>query len=409
MMKDDPTLVLLGLSALHSTDTPDAGSGGASPSPVRRIGDSERMAALSTIVDQLPVGVAAFDIDEALVAWNPAYGAFLSSAGIDLHAGMAYESILRQFYDNAGARQGDRAEDVSLADRLRWHRAPKAPWRVRTADGSWYETEEFRKPDGGFIVLCRDVSEQLKTERALDAARSHAEASNRAKSEFMATMSHELRTPLNAIIGFSEAIADDMLGTLGDSPYRGYAGDILDAGKNLLAIVNDILELSRLEAGEIDLKEDRVELRSLLNGVLLGLRERISRNGIDLVVEVTDEAAVYFVDPRAFRQILHNLVSNAVKFTRPGGRVTITSERQRDRCILIVHDNGIGMTADEIALAVQPFKQLADPMVRSSSGTGLGLPLTKALVELHGGQFDLTSVPGAGTEAKVTLPLTRLA
>ena len=408
-MKDDPTLVLLGLSALHGTDAPNDRPSSAAPSLDRRISGSERMAALSTVVDQLPLGVAVFDIDEALVAWNPAYSGFLAGADIDLHPGLAYESILRRFYSKVGAHQSDRVDDVSLADRLRWHRSPKTPWRVRTADDAWYETEEFRQPDGGFIVLCRDVSEQLNTERALDAARSHAEASNRAKSEFMATMSHELRTPLNAIIGFSEAIADDMLGTLKDSPYRGYARDILDAGKNLLAIVNDILELSRLEAGEIDLKEDRVELRSLLNGVLLGLRERISRNGIELALEITDEASVYFVDPRAFRQILHNLVSNAVKFTRPGGRVTITSERQRDRCILSVHDDGIGMTAEEIALAVQPFKQLANPMIRSTSGTGLGLPLTKALVELHGGQFDLTSVPGTGTQARVILPLTRLA
>lgn len=402
-------MVLLGLSALDSAEsnsTPILSDRlPATQTPTASQGDS----ALARVVDQLPMAVAVYDIDEALVAWNPAYERLYASTGKTLAVGEPYEDILANIYGETANFQGQHLHERTLEERLRWHRAPNAPWRVQAADDTWFETEEYRQSDGGFIVVIREITQQVLGEDALEAARSHAEATNRAKSEFMATMSHELRTPLNAIIGFSETISDDMLGTLGDSPYREYAKHILNAGRSLLGIVNDILELSRLEAGEIELNEDRVELASLLNGVTLGLRERISRNNIEVTTDISDEASVYFVDPRAFRQVLHNLISNAVKFTDKGGKVEISSTRLRDRCIFTVRDSGVGMTAEEVALALQPFKQLANPMVRKTSGTGLGLPLTKALVDLHDGKFELSSSPGKGTEARVILPLTRLA
>ncbi|MDJ0948384.1 MAG: PAS domain S-box protein [Alphaproteobacteria bacterium] len=249
-------------------------------------------------------------------------------------------------------------------------------------------------------------------EEAFDAQRTameHAQAASRAKSEFLANMSHELRTPLNAIIGFSEMMKGELLGPLGDDNYRQYAHDIHESGSHLLSLINDILDLSKIEAGKFELEEATIDIgRSIAASVRL-IRPRAEEAGLKLMIDVSPGLPALSADERALKQILLNLLSNAVKFTPRGGTVTVAASVDADgRPSISVSDSGIGMAEDELATAMSSFGQIDSTYTRQHQGTGLGLPLVKALVELHGGQFQLDSAPGKGTTATARLPAARI-
>ncbi|NBB84516.1 MAG: hypothetical protein GVY28_14080, partial [Alphaproteobacteria bacterium] len=184
----------------------------------------------------------------------------------------------------------------------------------------WTEIREQRFEDGSCLVILSDVTQRKVSEQALIAAKHTAEQANQAKTEFLATMSHELRTPLNAIIGFSEAI---MTGVLGQSPYREYAADIHESGLHLLEVINDILDLTRLEAGDLALNEDKIDMRGLVKSIFAMLQERAERKQINLRTDMPEPVPVVFADPRALKQVLRNLLSNALKFTPSGGSVAV--------------------------------------------------------------------------------------
>ncbi|WP_341704715.1 ATP-binding protein [Ferrovibrio sp.] len=235
-----------------------------------------------------------------------------------------------------------------------------------------------------------------------------AEMASRAKSEFIANMSHELRTPLNAIIGFAEVMRAAPYGPL-EAHYSDYVQDIESSGRHLLALINDILDLSKIEAGRMELREEAVDLDALVESCFSLLRSRAAQGGLDLVSRLPPGLPEFWLDPLKIKQVLLNLLSNAVKFTPAGGQVTTMAEQGADGdWMLTIADSGIGMSPEQIAVAIQPFGQIDNRLSRNHAGTGLGLPLARRLVELHGGELDLHSVPGQGTQVSIRLPADRL-
>jgi len=243
---------------------------------------------------------------------------------------------------------------------------------------------------------------------ALRNAKEEAEAASRGKSGFLATMSHELRTPLNAIIGFSEMMLREVLGDLGNAQYRDYAADIHESGTHLLQIINDILDLSKAEAGKLELHEDVFDLRDTLRSVRQLTTARICSGGLSDRFEIEPEMPLMRADERKTKQVLLNLVTNAVKFTQPGGHVEIRGHFDPDAGIVLkVKDTGIGISRRDLDRVLQPFEQVDSTISRAHQGTGLGLPLVKAIMELHGGSVVLESAVGVGTCVTVTFPANR--
>ena len=254
----------------------------------------------------------------------------------------------------------------------------------------------------------RALEEVRRNQERLIAAKEAAEAANRAKSEFLANMSHELRTPLNAIIGFSGMMSDRMFGPLGEK-YVEYANIIGDSGRHLLAIITDILDVAKADAERLLLAEERVEIGEVVELSSKIVEDMARRAQIEFISEVAKPLPPMMADPAKLTQILVNLLSNAVKFTPPGGKVRLKVERRVHRGITFrVEDTGIGMSAEQIPIAMAPFGQISNSMTRQHDGVGLGLPLTKRLVELHGGTIEIDSEPGKGTIASVYLPEERL-
>jgi signal transduction histidine kinase len=254
------------------------------------------------------------------------------------------------------------------------------------------------------LAAARDRAEQqTKVEAEL---RHKAIAASRAKSEFLALISHELRTPLNAILGFSESIATQVFGRAATDRYQDYARDIHESGSHLLSIINDILDLSKIEAGRYELHEEAVELGEVLERCASLLRERALQRQLQLVCRRSDLRLR--ADTRALKQIVFNLLSNAIKFTDAGGVIDVSAAVGAEDLEIRVADTGIGMSEDDLARATQPFGQAASSFTRSVGGTGLGLNVTQALIALHGGRLKIRSAPGQGTVATVHLPLQRL-
>ena len=262
---------------------------------------------------------------------------------------------------------------------------------------------EFRAQKDALIA-------ELEEEKSFsDEARRRAEAANKAKSRFLATMSHELRTPLNAIMGFSEVMHAEILGPMSNPTYREYAGSIHDSGRHLLNLINEILDLSRIEAGRYELHEEPIRLCDVAEDCYRLLKLRADAKGLQIVENLNDDLPQVWADQRAIRQICLNLLSNALKFTPKGGRVTLTVEATPDGGQLIsVRDTGPGIPADEIPKVMQAFGQGSLAHETAEGGTGLGLPIVKNLIELHGGRFDLQSELRKGTEVTVYLPPSRV-
>ena len=254
----------------------------------------------------------------------------------------------------------------------------------------------------------RAFEEVRRNQDRLIAAKEAAEAANRAKSEFLANMSHELRTPLNAIIGFSGMMSDRMFGPLNER-YLDYANIIGTSGRHLLAIITDILDLAKADADKLFLSEEQVDLDEVVELSSQIIHDMARRAEIDFGAEIAKPLPELIGDPAKLTQILVNLLSNAIKFTAPGGKVRLRVERCLHQGITFqVEDTGIGMSAEQIPIALEPFGQIDSSLTRKHDGVGLGLPLTKRLVELHDGQLELKSELATGTTVRVVFPAERV-
>jgi len=306
-------------------------------------------------------------------------------------------------------------------------------------DGRWLQLSERFTSEGGSVVTAADITaikrQEAERQRAADhlrqmvdqleisreqlsllarkyeVAMTRAEAANQAKSEFLANMSHELRTPLNAINGFSEIMSAEMFGPLGDARYKGYAGDILKSGQHLLSLINDILDMAKIEAGKMTLHYEPVSLKEVCEDAVRLMRGKAQEAGLTIAVQAGDLPDIE-ADHRGVKQVLLNLISNAVKFTPEGGSITLTlaafvGEGGEDRIRVACADTGIGIAPEDLARLARPFEQVEGQHSKTTQGTGLGLALTKSLIEMHGGTLLMQSRPGEGTTVSFDLPVRR--
>jgi signal transduction histidine kinase len=251
--------------------------------------------------------------------------------------------------------------------------------------------------------LQQEVMERERVQRELIKAKELADAANHAKSSFLANMSHELRTPLNAVIGFSELLEQEIFGTL-TAKQRSYVGNVLISGRHLLQLVNDILDISKVEAGRMDLVCEWTHLGSVVDIVRSVIQTQATKKGINLEVSIADALPALYVDPGRIKQVLYNLVSNGIKFTPRGGTVRLTSYFEDDRVAIEVADTGVGISAENLPRLFHEFEQIPQARGVRPEGTGLGLALTKRLVALHGGEVAVESKVGQGSIFSVWLP-----
>ncbi|MCH7543288.1 MAG: PAS domain S-box protein [Proteobacteria bacterium] len=299
-------------------------------------------------------------------------------------------------YETSGLRADDTSFSMDLL---------VATASLEIADSPYERREEDR-----LMYVCNmwDVSARKKMEDAQRLALETQVVANRAKSEFVANMSHELRTPLNAIIGFSEMLTRSFFGKLNEKQAE-YVNDIHFSGSHLLKLINDILDISKIEAGHSDLQEEEIEVREVVESCLNLVRPRAMDSKVSLAVRGISPMHLLYADERKLKQVLINLLSNAVKFTPPGGSIEVCSEIEPDGAYTIsVVDSGVGIAPEDIETALAPFGQIDSGLDRKYEGTGLGLPLTKSLIEAHGGTLTLESSLGVGTTIKVRFPSGRL-
>ncbi len=297
---------------------------------------------------------------------------------------------------------GDEDFDDYVAERVaRVRQGAIPPTEMIRADGVVLLYQCYALPNGGRMLTYFDITERKKIGDSLKIAKEKAEYADRAKTEFLANMSHELRTPLNSIIGFSEILKVEAFGPIGDVKYREYASDINASGSHLLELIGDILDVSKIEADQLELAESVLDPGELVDSCLRMMRERANHGGIALENNVRVNPAQFVGDAVRLKQIILNLLSNAIKFTPPGGSVNVAGFLEDDGLTIQVSDTGVGIAPEDMVKVMTPFQQVLHDNDRASEGTGLGVHLCKSLTELHGGEFSIESCPCEGT----TVPL----
>ncbi len=337
-------------------------------------------------------------------------GVFLDmEAGKDTVIGIAPVQFLGQTLEQAFPKEAAALARKHIAEAFKTGRTQLFEYQFRIDNIPHdYEVRIVAIRDKEVLAIVRDITSRKAVERELRIAKEQAEVASRAKTSFLATVSHELRTPLNAIIGFSDVIRNQMLGPIGSERYRDYAQDIHDSGSHLLDIINDILDLSKLEAGKVVLNEEVFDANFVIRSAIHLMEGRIADGKLQLGMNLSSALPQLKADKRALKQVMINLLSNAVKFTPEGGSISVSSYEESSGGITIcVEDTGIGIAPEDIPVAMQPFSQIDSSLSRKHPGTGLGLPLVKSLVELHQGNFRLDSAIGCGTKAYIRFPQSR--
>ena len=378
---------------------------------------------LRDAIETIPEAFVLWDADSRLVLCNSNFQTLHNLPDDAIMVGASYELVV-----SAGSKPVVRNKIVSEGPTLPGART----FEAQLEDGRWLHISERRTKDGGYVSVGTDIT-TLKTheERLVDSEqrllatvndlrssqqrlaelaenyaveKTRAEEANQAKSEFLANMSHELRTPLNAIIGFSEIMESEMFGPLGAGKYREYCGDIRGSGQFLLDVINDILDMSKIEAGRLRLDFEDLDLDALLADSMRVVSARAQNKQLQVDARISPDLHLR-ADRRAVKQIFLNLLSNAVKFTPEGGRITVRGRTANQCLVLAIADTGIGIAKDALARLGRPFEQVESQLTKSHQGSGLGLAIAKSLAELHGGSMRIRSNPGNGTLVVVRLPL----
>jgi len=368
---------------------------------------AEKTRLLQATLDNMQQGLLVLDADLRIKTWNGRFLELLNVGSDVVELGKPVIDLFRAIGRRGEYGAGD-IESV-IARRLDQLRRLDPPVRERRRpDGTVVEQRRVRMPDGGMLITYNDITERKRVEGDLRRAKDEAELASRSKTEFLANMSHEFRTPLNAIIGFSDVLVGQLFGALGDARYRDYARDIRDSGLHLLNLINDVLDVAKIEFGKVELADETVDFAAVVDSCVRLMRERAETAGVKLRAALAPDLPGLRGDSRRLKQILINLLSNAVKFTPAGGSVTIGARAEPEGFRISVTDTGIGIAPEHLETALSPFGQIDSRLARKYQGTGLGLPLTKAMTELHGGTLELRSRPGEGTEAIVLLPARRI-
>ena len=391
---------------------------------------------LEEAVEAMSEGFALFDSEDRLVMCNTRFIQQNPKIAGALTVGTTYREILQAIVDSGIVPEAEGRVEAWINERVKRGRSSRSVNERLLPSGAWLGITNYQTEDGSRVILYTDITEIKEHEIALsqrvselqesqtilrkqreelaelaetlEAARDQAERANRAKSAFLATMSHELRTPLNAVIGFSEIIRDHALKLDSESRYAEYAVDIYDSGRHLLDLINDILDVSRLDSGRMELNCNPFSVGDSSRGVAEAMRSDIVAAGLELVIDIPDGLPDFDADERRIKQILMKLLSNAIKFTKRGGKVTVrVALLQNGDLTLSVSDTGIGMAPEDIPRAVESFQQIDSELNRKYPGSGLGLPLSKAMIELHGGTLGIESRLGAGTTVTVIIPAER--
>ncbi|MGP9811935.1 PAS domain-containing sensor histidine kinase [Rhodopseudomonas sp. NSM] len=385
---------------------------------------------LRDAIETIPEAFVLWDAENRMVLCNSHFQRLHKLPDIAVAPGTSYETVIEV---------GQMPEIRTRLCGVGGGSTPGArTFEAQLDDGSWLHISERRTKDGGYVAVGTDITRikaheqklvdndlrlratvadlkisQYKLERQAvqlaDLARKYseektrAEEANQAKSKFLANMSHELRTPLNAIIGFSEIMGSGMFGTLGSEKYQEYCHDIMTSGHYLLEVINDILDMSKIEAGRMRLEMEELDLAHTLGESLKVVAGRAENKRLELLSEIEDDIPIV-ADRRAIKQILINLLSNAVKFTPDGGRVMVRSRTLPNSIVMMIADSGIGIAPQSLRRLGQPFEQVESQLSKTYHGSGLGLAIAKSLTKLHGGSMRLRSTLGAGTVVMVTLP-----
>jgi signal transduction histidine kinase/HAMP domain-containing protein len=363
---------------------------------------AERRSAESRLIDALessPEGMLLVTADGKVALANSQVASFFPGCAAEFATGATFSAVLAAIRPLLAV-----SGEIDAATPVAWEAMPSTR-EYQLADGRWIRISRSNTHDGGFFLFLSDFTEIKRREEHFRESQRIAEEASSAKSSFLANMSHELRTPLNAIIGFSEIIASQLFGEVKNPKYVEYAGNILQSGRHLLDIISSVLDLAKSEAGKLEVRLESVDLRRIFDECATMMRDQCGRAQLKLEVPRCADALPVRGEPAKLRQIVLNLLSNAVKFTLPGGAVSLTAgPGQPGFWQIEVADTGIGMSERQIAVALAPFGQVDSSLARRYAGTGLGLPLTKSFVELHGGSMTLVSEPGLGTRVIVTLP-----
>ena len=358
---------------------------------------------LQSTLEHIGEGLSVFDSQGRLVAWNQRFCELLDLPP-DLAASATLQDILMHQAVRGDFGESDPEAEVARRLDLFYRDVPTTKERVMPG-GRTLQIRRRAMPNGAVISIYSDVTEIKASERRLIEAHSQAETANRAKGDFLANMSHELRTPLNAIIGFSEVISNQLFGPIVNEKYLEYIRDIHTSSLHLLSIINDILDMSKIEAGKVELAKEVVQIQNIISEVMRMVHERARTRDIELTAELPDEDVEIWADERSMKQIFLNLLSNAIKFSNEGGRIYVRIVADRsDVAVLEIEDHGIGMSPEDQERALQPFGQATPATTRNYGGTGLGLPITKGLVEAHGGTLTIDSRAGCGTLVRIVLP-----
>jgi PAS domain S-box-containing protein len=363
---------------------------------------------LKDAIDSIGNGFALFDADERLVTCNQQMRALHPSIAHMLAPGRHIEDLVRKKATGNNRGASNQEIERQVAERLQRFRNPGDPFELPAGGNRWIQINERRTSEGGVVAIHTDITQAREQERRLRAAYEQAQAANQSKSQFLANMSHELRTPLNAVIGFSEVMKAELMGPLGSDLYRGYAKDIHDSASHLLAIINDILDISSIESGVHRLKESLLSPEEVCRSVEKLMSGRMEWAGIQLVVSVRGVTGGLWADNRLVKQMLLNLVSNAVKFSASNTRVLLSVTQASDRSIrFAVEDQGIGIAAADIERILRPFEQVENAWSRSHDGVGLGLALVQSMAQAHDATLRIDSVIGEGTIVTIAFPSAR--
>lgn len=364
-------------------------------------------------IESAPAAFALFDKDDRLILSNALYASFFAPIKDLIVPGKTFAELAEAALARGAYGHLHADDDTFLQWRLEQHRAGIGEPIIQLRDGHWVLMRERRTKQGDIVLFCSDITrlkereaELRQSEYAEKLAREQAEQANRAKTDFLASMSHELRTPLNAIIGFSEMIERAVKGPVPET-YREYGQLVRTSGEHLLSIINDILDIAKLNAGKTELQLEPVDAARIIGEAVAIVSERAAGARVKVTTASGTACPEIEADPLRLRQVMLNLITNAVKFTPAGGEVEVSTAVVGDELRIAVRDTGMGMAPEDIPQALAPFAQVGAHHTRHHEGTGLGLPISKSLVELHGGRFEIASALGLGTTVTISLPIRR--